>query len=98
MGKTNQTLTGPLALNLIDRDTLRAGDGQWTDELGHASPVQLLLPLQRMGSNYIGVLKFPDGLPASSSPHHRFWTVRIADGDDVDGNGIPDFSDTLTAA
>jgi hypothetical protein len=44
-------------------------------------------------TNYAGYVYFADGDPSTASPDYQLWGLSIDDANDVNANGIPDFSD-----
>ena len=69
--------------------------GSWTNNAGAALSYTNAL-FQRSPpwtTNYLGFLQFDDGNPNTPAPDYFYWALSINDTNDVNHNGIPDFSD-----
>ncbi len=74
--------------------------GTWTNAaaqtLGYTNA--LFLRDVRWPTNYYGYLEFADGDPDTPAPDYLTWMLSIDDTNDINRNGIPDFSDDPSAS
>ena len=69
--------------------------GSWTNNAAQMLSYTNAL-LQRgppWNTNYLGFIQFADGNPNTPDPDYFYWALSINDTNDVNHNGIPDFSD-----
>jgi hypothetical protein len=97
-GNPANTLQGPIVLvkSSTDRfNSLTNQPGLWTNAA--MQPVAFTNGLFSrdtvLQTNYFGYVNFTDGDPNASEPGYVLWVLSLADTNDANGNGIPDFSD-----
>lgn len=92
----SNTLAGPIALNVVNKDNLTWTAGAWTNGAGQAWSFQATAAGEtaaRTGTNYLGFLDATDGDPATGGAGFGTWILVIGDPNDANQNGIPDLTD-----
>jgi hypothetical protein len=96
-GNPANTFQGPIAFDKSTTDrfnTLTNRPGTWTN-----AALQMLtfdnevFTRDPLWHNYAGYVYFADGDPNTAAPDYQSWALLIDDTNDVNANGIPDFSD-----
>jgi hypothetical protein len=82
-------LTGPLTLSILDSATLSYSASAWTNADGVEFDYSPVDHLDLSGLNYISLLAFQDGSPATSDPDYLSWLLVVKSADE-NTNGIPD--------
>jgi hypothetical protein len=102
-GDTNTLIQGPfqfmkVATNRFNKLILQPGF--WTNSAAQLLSYtnELFSRDQPWTTNYYGLVQFADGDPSSAAPDYLTWVLSINDTNDVNHNGIPDFSDDPQAA
>ncbi|MBI3415334.1 MAG: hypothetical protein HY043_08450 [Verrucomicrobia bacterium] len=109
VSQPNLSLAGTVKFKKDAADLIDLLPGSWADAAGKAIPYQGYLSvssqtalIQRLGSNYEGLIAFDDGTFSRTGPVFDLnrniqpivWDLSIADPNDFDANGIPDLSDS----
>lgn len=97
-GNAANQLQGPVQFVKVATNRFNAlvlQPGTWTNAaaqtLLHTN--DLFLREVRRPTNYYGYLDFDDGDPDTPAPDYLTWMLSIDDTNDINRNGIPDFSD-----
>jgi len=98
-GNSANTLKGPIVFTKSSTDrfnTLNNQPGVWTNAalqtLSFDSEV-FSRHTPTWPTNYAGYVFFSDGDRSTASPDYQVWVLSLNDTNDVNANGIPDFSD-----
>ncbi len=97
-GDSAVTLQGPIQFAKVSADPfnqLMLQSGTWTNASSQTLTYSASSCLRdpRWPTNYYGGLVFDDGDPNTPSADYYAWYISIDDTNDVDADGIPDFSD-----
>jgi hypothetical protein len=98
-GNSAKTLQGPINFIKSNTDgvnTLTNQPGAWTNASLQTLSFEnrtFARGIPAWPTNYAGYVHFTDGDPSTTAPDYRWWVLSINDTNDVDANGIPDFSD-----
>lgn len=100
MDQTNETLNGSIALKKQGINDLLLQAGVWTNQVGQPFTYLDSAPGETVGRNnlnYVSYLDVMDGHFPTSYEDYTVWLLHILDTNDIDQNGIPDLSDSVTA-
>lgn len=84
--------TGSAPCMVANSNELSVGQFTLRDRDGNTRTV-LPSKLTRAGAKYAGMFQFSDGNPQTSWDDFESWGIEIIDGNDANGNGVPDLSD-----
>jgi hypothetical protein len=90
----NIQLTGNASYSVSDRNTVVISQANLSGSDG-LSYTTRTTTLRRSGNRYVGEMEMEDGEPITSWRDYVAWRFEIADPNDFDSDGIPDFSDDL---
>jgi hypothetical protein len=101
--QSTSTLTGPIQFTRSPTNRFNElwfSSGQWTNGVGRTLSYRngVLQRVSGSSSNYFGSLGFLDGDLTTVDEDYFDWVLSIRDSNDVDGDGIPDFSDDPSSA
>ena len=94
------TLTGPVQFAKLSANQLTFQTAFLTNESAQTLSLYTTASVYRdtvLGTNYYGGFEFLDGDPNTVSDDYYSWELSIDDPNDLDGDGIPDFSDDLSS-
>ena len=99
-GSSGSALQGPIVFNKSSTNrfnTLTNQPGTWTNAAARTLTFdnEVFARDPRWRTNYAGYVYFADGDPSTAAPDYQLWVLSIDDTNDVNVNGIPDFSDDL---
>ncbi|MDE3067820.1 MAG: hypothetical protein KGJ60_09750 [Verrucomicrobiota bacterium] len=97
-GNPANTLQGSIVFDKSATDrfnTLTNHPGVWTNAAGQTFSFtnEVFTRDAAWPTNYSGYVPFADGNPDTAGSDYRLWVLSIDDTNDVNGNGVPDFSD-----
>ena len=97
-GNPANTLAGPIIFDKSSADrfnTLTNQPGTWTNAAMQTLTFdnEILSRDLSLLTNYYGYVYFGDGDPNTGGADYQLWVLSIDDTNDVNHNGIPDFSD-----
>jgi hypothetical protein len=94
------TLTGPVQFAKLSANQLTFQTAFLTNESAQTLSLYTTASVYRdtvLGTNYYGSFEFLDGDPNTVLDDYYSWELSIDDPNDLDGDGIPDFSDDLSS-
>jgi hypothetical protein len=102
-GNPGNTLQGPIIFvkSTADRfNVLTNQPGVWTNAASQLLGFddEIFSRDATWPTNYAGFVYFAYGDPSTTDPDYQLWVLSIDDTNDVNANGIPDFSDDPTVA
>ncbi len=98
---TNQ-LFGAIRFDKASPDLLSGQPASLTNSARHVFQISWRIPsqtepslVQRFGQSYSGYFSMDDGDPSTATSDYWMWAILITDNNDANGDGIPDFTDSV---
>lgn len=95
-GGTSRTLTGSTDFSVTNVNQVNFPQFNVMSDDGFSYTV-LPFSVTRSGNRYVGSFQLADGSPETYWADYVDWVLEISDGNDSNGNGIPDLSDAVPA-
>ncbi len=90
-------ISGPLSMTITNNSKLGYESGTWTNRGGASYVFHSIDSLDRFGTNYIAVVRFDDGYPATSDQDYQYWFLLIHSSD-ANNNGVLDLVETAATS
>jgi hypothetical protein len=93
----DDTISGPLSVTITNNSKLGYDSGTWSGSTGGTYTFHSIDSLDRAGTNYIALVAFDDGYPATSEEDYHYWFLLIHSAD-ANNNSVLDFVETTTSS
>ena len=92
----SETVSGQTTYTILDQNRIRVNGFAAPSSAGDTRQVNTF-ELTRQGNRYVGRASVADGNIPTPWVDYNLYHIKVVDGNDSDGDGIPDLSDTSTA-
>lgn len=94
---TNDVISGPLSLTITNNDQLGYSDGSWTNNSSALYTYHSIDSLDRRDTNYVALIRFDDGNPATADADYNTWLL-VIHSTDANTNGVLDLVESTSPA